>query len=285
MFSNLIAKAVLIDDPEDEDGSDYRAIGTAWFDETEPDLLERISLTWAGWRDGRRGLVGVAEGRAHSAYLDALRAEALAEIVSLAQLRHSQLAEAQDEIERLAFSIPCDEERLEELEDRLRAARRREEQATAQPESEGTGSPDGAHGNAAHPSDSAVDDAAPKPARSGAPALAVNAAQDERERSRLLRSIRSDRTRLISLRAQQAFLQRDAEIKLSLLIERYRERAARYLRAADACRRPASYAEAEPPCIREDARAILEQALCVERFGAAGGRDAEADSNGKETME
>ena len=76
------------------------------------------------------------------------------------------------------------------------------------------------------------------------------ARQRERELCQLRRSLDADRARLSSLRTRQAFLRNDAALKLTLLIERYRERAARYLCAG-----------AEPPRIEEAATDIMRQAL------------------------
>ena len=87
------------------------------------------------------------------------------------------------------------------------------------------------------------------------------ARQRERELCQLRRSLDADRARLSSLRTRQAFLRNDAALKLTLLIERYRERAARYLRAVDGCRRQALCAGAEPPRIEEAATDIMRQAL------------------------
>ena len=121
MFKDFFEKAFVVED--DDPGSfEYREIGMAWFDDTRLGLLERLSLSCAGRRDGRRGLVEIVDGTAHSSHLNALRAESLAEIVSLAQLRHSQLSEAQDEIGCLNSSIPRDAARLEEMEEAIRLA-------------------------------------------------------------------------------------------------------------------------------------------------------------------
>lgn len=232
MLSNFIAK-VFCEDDEENGFSEYRAIGTAWFDETEPGLLERISLSCAGWRDGRRGLVEIADGTARSTYLNALHARALAEIVSLSQLRHSQLSEARDEIERLAFSIPDKKARLEELESEAREAARNGEQTVVENEEE------------------------PIEIRPSA----FESRQRDREVSQLRRTLSSDQERLISLRSRQAFLRNDAMLKLDLLIERYHERAARYLRAVDGCRRHALCAEVRPPSIQSAGEAVMEKAL------------------------
>lgn len=232
MFSNFIAKAFCEDD-EENGFSEYRAIGTAWFEETEPGLLERISLSCAGWRDGRRGLVEITDGTAHSAYLNALRAKALAEIVSLSQLRHSQLSEARDEIERLAFSIPSKKARLKELEAKAQEAARNGEQAVVENEEE-------------------LIEVRPS---------AFESHQRDREASQLRRALDNDQERIISLRSRQAFLRNDAMLKLDLLIERYHERAARYLRAVDGCRRHALCAEVQPPSIQSAGEAVMEKAL------------------------
>ena len=225
MFKDFFEKVCAIEEGGSGD-FEYRDIGTAWFDDTSLGLFERLSLSYAGWHDGRRGLIKIVDGTAHSSYLNALHAKSLAEIVSLAQLRHSQLSEAQDEIERLGCSIPIGETRLENLEEEVRHA----EQNTMQADDEGD-------------------------------VPVFEARQRERELCQLRRSLEADRTRLSSLRAQQAFLRNDAALKLTLLIERYRERAARYLRAVDGCRRQALCAGVQPPRIDDAAADIMRQAL------------------------
>ena len=241
MFKDFFDKVLIVDE-DDSDSAEYREIGAGWFDDTNVGLLERIALACAGWRDGRRGLVEIEGGAARSSYLNALRAKALAEVVSLAQLRHARIKEAQDEIEQLATSIPLDEARFERLDAEMREA----ERLAAQAVTDGAGSEgedDGDEGSAAStPS-------------------AYEARQRERELDRLRRSIANSRKRLASLRVQQAFLRDDGALKLTLLIERYRERAARYLRAADGCRRQPLCAEAQPPLIQEDAERIMSRAL------------------------
>lgn len=228
MFKDFFEKVFVVED--DDPGSfEYREIGMAWFDDTRLGLLERLSLSCAGRRDGRRGLVEVVDGTAHSSHLNALRAESLAEIVSLAQLRHSQLSEAQDEIGRLDCLIPSSEARLEKLEEDIRLAG--QDAMQTEGEDEGDGAP------------------------------AFEARQRERELRQLRRSLDADRARLSSLRTRQAFLRNDAALKLTLLVERYHERAARYLRAVDGCRRQALCADAEPPRIDDAAANIMKQAL------------------------
>lgn len=232
MFKDFFEKVFVVED--DDPGSfEYREIGMAWFDDTRLGLLERLSLSCAGRRDGRRGLVEIVDGTAHSSHLNALRAESLAEIVSLAQLRHSQLSEAQDEIGCLNSSIPRDAARLEEMEEAIRLAG----QNAAQADGDGEGEDEG----------------------DGAPAF--EARQRERELRQLRRSLDADRARLSSLRTRQAFLRNDAALKLTLLVERYHERAARYLRAVDGCRRQALCAGVQPPRIEEAAADVMEQAL------------------------
>ena len=231
MFKDFFEKVFVVED--DDPGSfEYREIGMAWFDDTRLGLLERLSLSCAGRRDGRRGLVEIVDGTAHSSHLNALRAESLAEIVSLAQLRHSQLSKAQDEIGCLDSSIPRDAARLEEMEEAIRLA----DQNAAQADGDGEG-----------------EDGGTRPT--------FEARQRERELCQLRRSLDADRARLSSLRTRQAFLRNDAALKLTLLIERYHERAARYLRAVDGCRRQALCAGAEPPRIEEAAADIMRQAL------------------------
>lgn len=228
MFKDFFEKVCAVEEGGPDD-FEYREIGTAWFDDTSLDLFERLSLSYAGWRDGRRGLIEIVDGTAHSSYLNALHAKSLAEIVSLAQLRHSQLSETQDEIGRLGCLIPSNKARLEKLEEEIRLAG----QDAMQTEGEDAG-----------------DDAPVFEAR-----------QRERERCQLRRSLDADRTRLSSLHAQQAFLRNDAALKLTLLIERYRERAARYLRAVDGCRHQALCADIHPPRIDDAAADIMRQAL------------------------
>lgn len=243
MIYDLIRKAVYV---EEDDESDYRNIGAAWYDETGPGLFKRIALSFSGWRDGRRRLVNLDNGVARSPRLDMLHAEALAEVVSLAQLRHAQMSEAQDGIDRLAFSIPDDEARLEKLERECDLQRSADETVE---KTDGAASEDG----------SASEDSG---------AAVCEELRRDKEINRLRQRIRSRREKLISLRAQKAFLREDADLKLVLLIKRYHERAARYLRAADGCGCRESLAGAEPPDIEQEAKAILARALTARRFEA-----------------
>lgn len=228
MFKDFFEKVCAVEEGGSGD-FEYREIGTAWFDDTSLGLLERLSLSYAGWRDGRRGLVEIVDGAARSSYLNALHAKSLAEIVSLAQLRHSQLCEAQDEIGRLGCLIPSSEARLEKLEEDIRLAG--QDAMQTEGEDEGDGAP------------------------------AFEARQRERELRQLRRSLDADHARLSSLRTRQAFLRNDAALKLTLLVERYHERAARYLRAVDGCRRQALCAGVQPPRIDDAAANIMKQAL------------------------
>ena len=91
--------------------------------------------------------------------------------------------------------------------------------------------------------------------------MAARARRSRRASASVSSASCADRARLSSLRTRQAFLRNDAALKLTLLIERYRERAARYLRAVDGCRRQALCAGAEPPRIEEAATDIMRQAL------------------------
>ncbi len=218
------------DDAEFDKAPEYLDVGTSWFDATQLGLVRRIRLSFAGWRDGRRNLVVVSDGVAKSAYLDSLRASFLAEIEALAQKRHALLGLAQDEIDRLKVDIALVDERLEALEkQRAEEARRTEQEDETDPVTSQMSE--------------------------------WSKQRRDKDACNLRAAIAETEKRLVRLTVWKAFLANDAKLKESLIIERYRESAAWYLRGADACRHHAACIDAQPPCIQEDADKIIARAI------------------------
>ena len=83
----------------------------------------------------------------------------------------------------------------------------------------------------------------------------------DKDACNLRATIAETEKRLVRLGVWKAFLANDAKLKESLIIERYRESAAWYLRSADACRHHAACIDAQPPCIQEDADKIIARAI------------------------
>lgn len=218
------------DDAECDKAPEYLDVGTSWFDATQLGLVRRIRLSFAGWRDGRRNLVVVSDGVAKSAYLDSLRASFLAEIEALAQKRHALLGLAQDEIDRLKVDVALVDERLEALEkQRAEEARRTEQEDETDPVTSQMSE--------------------------------WSKQRRDKDACNLRAAIAETEKRLVRLTVWKAFLANDAKLKESLIIERYRESAAWYLRGADACRHHAACIDAQPPCIQEDADKIIARAI------------------------